>query len=159
MITFVPMASHEVDSFLEKSAVDFAADLSASTSMLPDEALEWARTKLEEILPDRQDTLGHEFHWITHDGQRVGRVWFAPSLIDESTLYIWDIFVEPDHQGRGFGGAALDTLAALARQRELSGVALSVFVSNADARRLYERKGYVAEDPNDGSVKMRLDVR
>ena len=157
MVTFARMTSHEADLFLRKSVVDFATDLSASTSMFPDEALEWARTKLVEILPERQNTFGHEFHWITHDGHRVGRVWFAPT--DEATLYIWDISVDPEHQGRGFGGAALDAIAALARQRELSGVALSVFVSNPDARRLYERKGYIAGDPNDGSVRMRLDVR
>jgi ribosomal protein S18 acetylase RimI-like enzyme len=159
MVILVPMTSHEADSFLRKSVVDFATDLAASTSMLQDEALQWARAKLEEILPERQNTFGHEFDWIIHDGHRVGGVWFASSLTEEGTLFIWDIFVDPEHQHRGFGGAALDAIAALARERELSGVALSVFVSNPDARRLYERKGFVAENPNEGSVRMRLDLR
>lgn len=159
MVTLVPMTFDEADSFLRKSVVDFATDLSASTNMLPDEALEWARSKLEEILPERQNTLGHEFDWITHDGHRVGGVWFAPSLTEEGTLYIWDLFVDPEQQRRGFGGAAIDAIAALARERELSGLVLSVFDSNPDARRLYERKGFVAEDPNDGSVRMCFDLR
>lgn len=57
------------------------------------------------------------------------------------TLYIQDIYVEPDWRGRGIGGALLGCVAALAIKRGTPIVELTVREDNP-ARRLYGRLGF-----------------
>jgi ribosomal protein S18 acetylase RimI-like enzyme len=52
--------------------------------------------------------------------------------------------VHPDMRGRGVGSALLDAVIAFARERGLATVRLDVVDTNPDARRLYERKHFVA---------------
>ncbi len=58
-----------------------------------------------------------------------------------------DLYVHPDHQGRGIGTALLDVVKA---QRP-EGFCLWVFESNAPARAFYERHGLVALEHTDGA--------
>jgi ribosomal protein S18 acetylase RimI-like enzyme len=62
------------------------------------------------------------------------------------SLWIWDIEMEPEARGRGFGQAALEALHARAREQGYRRVGLHVFGSNVVARRLYERTGYEISD-------------
>jgi len=159
MVTLEPMTTEEVGTWLEHSVIDFAEDLRKSRDLARGEALAKADTMLREILPQGERTSGHDFRWITDEGLRVGRIWLGPSPDDDTTLYIWDISVDDEQQGLGYGGATLDLVAVQARQRQLTGIALSVFETNASARQLYERKGYVPISSADGHVLMRLDLK
>lgn len=57
------------------------------------------------------------------------------------TLYIQDIYVEPDRRGRGIGAALLGCVAALALERRTPIVELTVREDNP-ARRLYDQVGF-----------------
>ncbi|HEU4916948.1 MAG TPA: GNAT family N-acetyltransferase [Acidimicrobiia bacterium] len=156
MVSLISMTPKEARLFLADSEGDYAADLAETEGLTLDAALATTKELLAEILPRRDATPGHDFRWVVHDGARVGRVWLGPSLEDPTALYIWDISVDSDHQGRGFGGAALDAIATMARDRGLHSVSLNVFEQNPEARRLYERKGYVAMATERGQVHMTL---
>ena len=158
MITLEPLTPGEAKTWIEQSLIGFAEDLAKTRNLGSGEALVEAKSMLREILPQGELTSGHEFRWITHAGNRVGRIWFGPTPGDETTLYIWDILVDNDQQGLGYGGATLDLVAGLARQRQLFAVALTVFDTNPEARRLYESKGYVVLSSDGGQVLMRLDL-
>jgi ribosomal protein S18 acetylase RimI-like enzyme len=158
MITLVSMTAEEARSWLAESERDFASDLAESRGLTQDEAIAQAQGILREILPRNETTTGHVFNWITDDGTHVGRVWFGPSSDDPTVLYIWDLSVDTDRRGQGLGGAALDAVAAIARDKGLASVLLSVFENNSDARRLYERKGFVAGQTEDGQTLMRLNL-
>ena len=58
--------------------------------------------------------------------------------------YVSDVFVAPEHRGRGVGAALLtaaeDYLAGLGFNQ----VRLAVLAANADARAVYEKRGYRA---------------
>ena len=70
--------------------------------------------------------------------------------------FINQLYVDPDHQGRGVGAALLDRAK---RQRPL-GLQLWTFQSNANARRFYERHGFVAvEETDDDNEERAPDVR
>lgn len=73
------------------------------------------------------------------DAAPVGRLYLAES---ESTVYVLDISLLPDHRGRGVGQALLEQVVA-----EGKAVSLSVLRWNP-AQRLYLRLGFavVAED-------------
>jgi ribosomal protein S18 acetylase RimI-like enzyme len=156
MITLLPMTRDEAQSWLAESVVDFAADLVESGGLSPDEASAKARKMLDEILPELEDTAGHEFVWVVSGDAHVGRVWFAPSVDDPTVLYIWDMAVDEEQRGQGVGGAALDAIICRARDRGMSGVGLSVFEANDAAHRLYERTGFIPIEEKGGQISMEL---
>jgi ribosomal protein S18 acetylase RimI-like enzyme len=79
--------------------------------------------------------------WVwEEDGSILG---FAALQEDELT----HLYVDPDAQARGIGGALLDR----AKERRPDGLELWVFQQNANARRFYERRGFVLVRETDGS--------
>jgi ribosomal protein S18 acetylase RimI-like enzyme len=158
MISLMPMTPEEARLFLADSEADYAADLAETKGWTLDAALATTKEQLEEILPHREASPGHDFLWVVHDDARVGRVWLGPSLDDPTALYVWDISIHGGHQGRGFGGAALDAIATMARDRGLHRVSLSVFEHNPEALRLYEHQGYAVVATERGQVHMTLGL-
>ncbi len=73
-------------------------------------------------------------------GDIVGIIAFRDGWIDQ-------LYVLPQHQGRGAGGALL----AVA-QAAWPALQLYTFQRNAAARRFYERRGFVAAREGDGSA-------
>jgi ribosomal protein S18 acetylase RimI-like enzyme len=62
--------------------------------------------------------------------------------MSQPCLFVYDIHLEKEHRGRGYGKAAMRFAEEEARRRGLDRVALNVFGRNAVARRLYESLGY-----------------
>ncbi len=58
--------------------------------------------------------------------------------------YVADIFVAPGHRGRGVGAALLAAAEDYLAGRGFNRVRLSVLAANADARAVYEKRGYRA---------------
>ena len=89
--------------------------------------------------------------WMQHvvlAGQRVrvaddGRVLGFAALDGD---WLEQLYVDPDHQGRGVGRALLDDAKVL----RPSGLRLYVFTRNTRARRFYEAAGFVLVDQGDG---------
>jgi GNAT superfamily N-acetyltransferase len=67
------------------------------------------------------------------------------------------IGVAPPWRGRGIGGRLLDALVALARERAIEAISLSVETANP-ARRLYERHGFLPVGEDGEAITMRLDL-
>lgn len=70
---------------------------------------------------------------IEHAGSIVGYLALQHSYIDR-------LYVDPHHQGRGYGSALL----AHARRLSPQGLELHTHQQNAAARAFYERRGFVA---------------
>jgi GNAT superfamily N-acetyltransferase len=58
------------------------------------------------------------------------------------TVYLWQMFVRRDWQGRGLAGPLLDRLLEEARRRGYERVVLWTPTGAAQARRFYEREGF-----------------
>lgn len=70
---------------------------------------------------------------------------------DPGTIYLWQMFVQPDFQGSGLAGALIDRLFDEARRRGYERVVLWTPQGAAQARRFYEREGFELtgeEDPD-----------
>lgn len=79
--------------------------------------------------------------WVAETGGAVvGYARFPGAWLD-------DLYVHPDHQGRGVGTALLE----LVKAQRPDGFCLWVFESNTPARAFYERHGLVALERTDGS--------
>jgi GNAT superfamily N-acetyltransferase len=77
---------------------------------------------------------------------------FADARVpDPDTVYLWQMFVRPDHQGSGLAGALLDRLLDEAGRRGYRRIVLWTPAGAAQARRFYEREGFELtgeEDPD-----------
>jgi len=79
--------------------------------------------------------------WVAGDGGRiVGMASLSAEMLDH-------LYVHPDAQGLGAGGALLDR----AKERRPGGFTFWVFQQNENARRFYERRGCKLVRLTDGS--------
>ena len=78
--------------------------------------------------------------WVAADGDRVvGYARATPTWLD-------DLYVRPEHQGRGVGAALFDVVTSL----RPSGFCLWVFESNTPARAFYRSRGCLELERTDG---------
>ncbi|MCX5413816.1 GNAT family N-acetyltransferase [Streptomyces sp. NBC_00059] len=109
---------------------------------------EQARRKSENDhatnLPDGLATPGMYFHVLVHDGVVVGYVWVARrETTDGDDLgYVFDVEVNEEHRGRGYGRALMHLAEDITLDAGLGLLGLHVFASNTPALRLYESLGY-----------------
>jgi ribosomal protein S18 acetylase RimI-like enzyme len=98
--------------------------------------------------PAGRETPGHEFRTIVTDAdEAVGVVWIAPQReIGSGAAFIYDILIDAEQRGRGYGRAAMQALEPLARSLGYDRIQLHVFGHNAVARKLYTSVGYVETD-------------
>ncbi len=87
--------------------------------------------------------------WIAESPEReiVGYLILGESgfLTPETHGFIYDIWVAPDHRGKGIGKFLVDWASEWARRRGYRKIKLEVAETNARARHLYESVGYRAE--------------
>lgn len=72
------------------------------------------------------------------NGEIVG--WTAR---DGEADYVSDLWVDPDHQGRGAGRALLEHVLSLMRREGIERARIATHARNVGAIRLYERCGFV----------------
>jgi ribosomal protein S18 acetylase RimI-like enzyme len=80
------------------------------------------------------------------DGRAVGFVFCVLGDRGRKTAHITDIYVLPDARNKGIGRALLAAILEPARAAGLEHVSLEVLIRNSDARRLYERLGFIPMD-------------
>ena len=84
---------------------------------------------------------------MTEADEAVGAVWIAPQReISSGAAFIYDIVIDADRRGHGYGRAAMEALEPLARSLGYDRIQLHVFGHNAVARRLYLSLGYLETD-------------
>ncbi|HEX7037880.1 MAG TPA: GNAT family N-acetyltransferase [Pseudomonadales bacterium] len=71
-----------------------------------------------------------------------GLAWGHIDPADPATVHLYQMWVAPEHRGRGIGAALLARVVDWARERGARRVALAVTCGNSPARRLYERAGF-----------------
>ena len=100
---------------------------------------------VEGLLPAGPATPGHHL-WVARDsatGQRVGALWIAVRAAGPGTeAFIYDVHVEDEFQGAGYGRAIMVAAAAAARALGAGTVALNVHGANERAFQLYKSLGY-----------------
>lgn len=83
------------------------------------------------------------FDVVDDVGATVGYLWIGPDTSDDAgAWWIWDIVIDADKRGRGFGRMAMVLGEEYARAQGAHALGLSVFGFNTGARGLYESLGY-----------------
>lgn len=124
------------------SVAGYAEENVKSGRWTEDEALSKSEADFNALLPNGLDTTGHEL-WSVVDtaGDEAGVLWVATDR-RPGYAFIYDIEMNPDRRGGGFGTATLLALDDWCRANGISSIGLHVFGHNQGAR-LYRRLGYV----------------
>jgi ribosomal protein S18 acetylase RimI-like enzyme len=137
------MTAAEYDTWIEDTTVWYAEERAAATGMPPDVSLEKARAQIATLLPDGQATTGMYLLVVVDDTDaEVGILWLGPHPDRPETLYVWDVSIDEQFRGRGFGRAAMLAGEDVARDAGAIAIGLNVFGANTTARRLYDSLGY-----------------
>jgi ribosomal protein S18 acetylase RimI-like enzyme len=110
----------------------------------PDEARRLAESQIADLFPDGRPAPGQiVYRIIDDDGTAVGWLWVGPHTPERRhAFWVWSIEIEPAHQGRGLGRAAMGLAEEAARAQGATELGLNVFGPNTVARHLYESIGY-----------------
>jgi ribosomal protein S18 acetylase RimI-like enzyme len=143
-VTLRPMTEQEYDAYRQRSVPAYAADLERARGISPKAALDesdktFARTLAEAAAPERTWVL----RVLTSDGEEAGWLWLGPHPHREDGVFIYDIEIDEEHQGRGLGRATMLAAEDLVRAAGLREIALNVFGWNSRAEALYRSLGYV----------------
>ena len=116
----------------------------------PGEALQRSRKAHDHLLPDGLLTQGHQFFKAmdVEKDIRVGQVWIRLEPGEDRRAFIFDVFIEEEHRGKGYGKAMMLALESKAHRMKLSSLALHVFAYNSVALHLYESLGYQTKSVN-----------
>jgi ribosomal protein S18 acetylase RimI-like enzyme len=141
----VPMPPEAYPAFFETAVAGYAADNVASGRWLEHEALQLARAETERLLPNGVATADNFLCEIKAEpnGSSVGFLWFAAlARGGRRVAYLFQLYIYPQFRRRGHAKGALAAIEPLAANLGLSSVALNVFGSNVEAKKLYQAAGY-----------------
>lgn len=93
---------------------------------------------------------GH-FLVVQHEGASIGRLYLN---LQANELWLIDVLLDQRWRGRGRGTALLAWMQALVASLHLDALRLHVLQHNHDARRLYERHGFVPEASEGAHLRM-----
>jgi ribosomal protein S18 acetylase RimI-like enzyme len=139
------MTDTEFAAFRVRAIHDYATEKVAAGEWPQERAAALAERQTDTLLPDGKDTDG--MFIVMAEAEQVGPVgyaWLALEGPEVSSAWIYDIAIDEEHRGKGYGRALLNGLEGVARARGLSSIALNVFAGNDYARALYERAGFQA---------------
>ena len=137
------MTDPEFAAFRARAVRDYATEKVAAGEWPQDRAVFLAEKQTEALLPDGKATEG--MFIVMADADDVGPVgyaWLALKGPEVSSAWIYDLAIDDEHRGKGYGRALLNGLEQVARDHDLESIALNVFAGNDYARQLYERAGY-----------------
>lgn len=116
----------------------------------PGEALQRSRETHDRLLTEGIKTEGHHFFKVLDSGneQLVGHLWIRVEPGEDRRAFIFDVYIEEEHRGKGYGKAMMLALEAKAKRMKLTSLALHVFAYNTVAQHLYESLGYELKSMN-----------
>jgi ribosomal protein S18 acetylase RimI-like enzyme len=107
----------------------------------------YLRETWDEAWEDLEETIRDGVALIAEEDERpVGFAFCVLGDRGRKTAHVTDLWVHPDVRNHGIGSALLAELIEPARTAGLDHLSLEVLIRNRDARRLYERLGFVTMD-------------
>jgi ribosomal protein S18 acetylase RimI-like enzyme len=139
------MTEVEFDEWRQSVVRTFAAEQVAAGNWSPEDGVELAVRANAALLPEGSATEGMLFlKGLRRDGSSVGVLWIGLNHPrgTPDCAFLYDIEVDEEHRGAGFGRALLAAAEEAVRARGLSAMELNVFSENRRAIQLYEAAGY-----------------
>jgi ribosomal protein S18 acetylase RimI-like enzyme len=136
------MVTDEFEAWLRGAIDGYAAHHAAAGSWPAEGSVERAQREFDELLPDGLQTAQHHLLVATANGGRVGILWLKVPPPGEEPAFVYDVEVDPDQRGRGYGRAIMVAAETYSIDHGARRIRLHVFGANTVARSLYESLGY-----------------
>lgn len=102
-----------------------------------------------KMLPNGLKTKDHKLWSIMDDHEVIGMLWvYIKSNNRDKQAFIYDIELDDNQQGKGYGKATMTRLEESVRAEGVSQIGLHVFAHNKRALALYQKMGYEAASYN-----------
>lgn len=142
MVTLRPMTDDEYGDYATKMLDEYAATRARNMGTTLEEERVASAQQIAELLPDGLHTPDHYFWRVLNEaGDPVGVLWVhsqrAPGL-----AFIYDIEMDADQRGKGYGRATLVAMEAALKPMGITSAGLNVFGDNPGAQHLYAQMGY-----------------
>jgi ribosomal protein S18 acetylase RimI-like enzyme len=117
--------------------------MARDAGMAPEKATALAAAQMNELFPGRAPSPQQLVYVLEADGERVGELWVCDREDRvQHALFIYNIEIDEEHRGKGYGKAAMELAESEARRLGIDRIALNVFGKNEVARNLYRSLGY-----------------
>lgn len=149
-VDLVPMLEGQFAIFQEDSVVRYAHENIKAGYRTEEDALQWSRNEFQRLLPSGLSTPDNHFFIIRDraSGQEIGAIWLKVETKGSPSAFIYEIFLQEELRGKGFGKATMKALEDLAREKGLKALYLHVFAHNSVAIHLYEVSGFKVRSMN-----------
>jgi len=151
-VEFEPMTGEVLAAWLEQARAQYVAERMASGDSVA-EAEGNADANFERLMPGGTPAPGQLIGHVRGPDGVVGLLWLGPAGADPTRWWVWDVEIQPEFRGCGYGRAAMELADGLARAHGATAIGLNVFAHNAIARNLYASLGY-----EEAAVVMRKDL-
>lgn len=139
-----PMNEAEYADWSKRATLDYATAKRKANDLTEKEAHDLAVRSFAELLPHGVRTPGHHLYTMKEGGENVGTVWLG--FKSPGRAFVFDIIVEENHRGHGYGRSAMRQLETEARRLGATRIGLHVFGYNKMAIQLYISLGYETTD-------------
>ncbi|TFD56682.1 GNAT family N-acetyltransferase [Cryobacterium sp. Hh38] len=142
-VTLQRILTSEFPAWLDRSCTEYVSDL-VTQGGSHEEAQRRAVESMARLFPDGAPSPGNEvFHVMNEAGAAVGYLWIGQDVsADPGAWWVWDVVINVDQRGQGFGRAAMLLGEEYAHSHGAQSLGLSVFGFNTGARGLYNSLGY-----------------
>ncbi|KGX84405.1 GNAT family N-acetyltransferase [Pontibacillus marinus] len=147
-VTLKPMTQEQFERYYEKSIEEYAAEHVKAGNWSEEEALPNARKQFQQLLPDGLETENQVlFTIVNEEDKSIGILWLnITEKQDEKHSFIYDIKLDEEQQGKGYGKASMNVLEDYVKEQGISQIGLHVFAHNKRAVALYEKVGFEMTD-------------
>lgn len=146
----VPMTRKDFEIVREAGVKRYAEENVRAGYWTSNEALQRSHEAHDRLLPEGLKTEGHHLYRAVDPELDVpiGHLWIKVETGENRRGFIFDVHIEEEHRGKGYGRAMMKALESKARFMKLSSLSLHVFASNDVARHLYDSLGYEMKSLN-----------
>jgi ribosomal protein S18 acetylase RimI-like enzyme len=147
--TFDQLLGADLAAWLLRTRSGYIDDLMAAGDTLA-EAEANADASMDQTFPGGSPAPGQLVGRVLVAGEPIGELWVGPFGGDPTRWWVWDVEIDEERRGRGYGRQAMLLAEELARASGAASIGLNVFAHNKVARSLYTSLGY-----QETSVRMR----
>lgn len=143
MITLNKMNQTDFNLYIQKAIPEYAKDLAKASFISEESALSMSKSQFESMLNNGLETENNFLYTLKNNDEFIGTLWLIlRSVGDTKSLFIGDIYINEDYQGKGFGKIIMSLIENKARELGAPYITLHVFGHNSRAVKFYESIGF-----------------
>ena len=141
MITFEPFPPADLSEWIHNTTTRYIEErIAGGDSRVEAEAS--ANASAERLFPKGSPAAGQLVGRLMSSKQAIGSLWIGWAGADPQRWWVWDVMIDEEFRGRGYGRQAMQLAETLARREGATTIGLNVAGRNHVARSLYSSLGY-----------------